>query len=49
MAVIYNSGAIFGGLFLGSLYNRIGRCKVIIIASILILTAIPLWTNPDND
>lgn len=43
IAVIYNIGAILGGLFFGTLSEKIGRRKAIIIAALLALPAIPLW------
>lgn len=44
IAVIYNIGAILGGLTFGVLSNRIGRKKAIMLAALLALPAIPLWT-----
>jgi SHS family lactate transporter-like MFS transporter len=43
IAVIYNIGAIIGGIFFGSLSERFGRRRIIIIASILSLVVLPLW------
>jgi MFS transporter, SHS family, lactate transporter len=43
IAVVYNIGAICGGLFFGSLSQRIGRKRAIVIASLLSLPIIPLW------
>jgi SHS family lactate transporter-like MFS transporter len=43
IAVVYNIGAIFGGIFFGSLSQRIGRRYAIVIASLLVLPIIPLW------
>jgi len=43
IAVIYNIGALLGGLFFGSLSQRIGRRKAIVIAAILAIPMIPLW------
>jgi SHS family lactate transporter-like MFS transporter len=43
IAVIYNIGAICGGLLFGSLSERFGRRRIIIIAALLSLSVIPLW------
>ncbi|GAN76255.1 MFS transporter [Acidisphaera rubrifaciens] len=43
IAVVYNVGAILGGLFFGTLSQRIGRRMAIVIAALLSLAAIPLW------
>ena len=43
IAVIYNIGAICGGILFGSLSERFGRRRCIIAASILSLLAIPPW------
>ncbi|HEY0790445.1 MAG TPA: MFS transporter [Chthoniobacterales bacterium] len=43
IAVVYNIGAILGGLFFGSLSERIGRKRAIISAALLVLPFIPLW------
>jgi MFS transporter, SHS family, lactate transporter len=43
IAVIYNVGAILGGLTGGSLSERIGRKRAIISSALLVLPAIPLW------
>jgi SHS family lactate transporter-like MFS transporter len=43
IAVVYNIGAICGGLFFGSLSQRIGRRLAIAIAALLSLAVIPLW------
>jgi len=45
VAIIYNIGAILGGLTFGILSNRIGRRKAIVMASLLALPIIPLWTH----
>jgi len=44
IAVVYNIGAILGGLFFGSLSERIGRRRAIITATLLALPVVPLWT-----
>ena len=43
IAVIYNIGAILGGLSFGSISERIGRRRAIVIAALLSLPIIPLW------
>jgi SHS family lactate transporter-like MFS transporter len=43
IAVIYNIGAIVGGLSFGALSERFGRRRMIIIASLLSLAVLPLW------
>jgi putative sialic acid transporter len=43
IAVIYNIGAILGSLTFGSLSERIGRRRAIVLATVLSLPVIPLW------
>jgi SHS family lactate transporter-like MFS transporter len=43
VAIVYNVGAILGGMMFGTLSERIGRKKAIICASLLALPAIPLY------
>jgi SHS family lactate transporter-like MFS transporter len=43
IAVIYNIGAICGGILFGSLSESFGRRRMIIIAALLSLLAVPLW------
>ncbi|HEX4411177.1 MAG TPA: MFS transporter [Xanthobacteraceae bacterium] len=43
IAVIYNIGAIIGGLSFGAMSERFGRRRMIIIASLLSLAVLPLW------
>jgi SHS family lactate transporter-like MFS transporter len=43
IAVIYNIGAICGGLLFGSLSEYFGRRRIIIIAALLSLSVVPLW------
>jgi MFS transporter, SHS family, lactate transporter len=43
IAVIYNIGAIIGGISFGSLSERFGRRRLIIIAAVLSLAVLPLW------
>src|SRR6202789_2801642 len=48
IAVIYNIGAICGGICFGTLSERFGRRRCIIIASLLSLPVIPLWALSDS-
>jgi SHS family lactate transporter-like MFS transporter len=43
IAVIYNIGAIIGGISFGSLSERFGRRRMIIIATVLSLVVLPFW------
>jgi MFS transporter, SHS family, lactate transporter len=43
IAVIYNIGAIVGGISIGALSERFGRRRIIIIAALLSLVVLPLW------
>ena len=43
IAAIYNVGAILGGILCGSLSERIGRRRMIIIAALFSLPVLPLW------
>src|SRR5271163_1780555 len=43
IAVIYNIGAIIGGISFGAMSERFGRRRMIIIASLLSLAVVPLW------
>jgi len=43
IAVIYNIGAILGGIVFGTLSEAIGRRRAIVIAALLALPVIPLW------
>jgi MFS transporter, SHS family, lactate transporter len=43
IAVIYNVGAIIGGISFGALSERFGRRRLIIIAAVLSLAVLPLW------
>ena len=48
IAVIYNIGAICGGILFGTLSERFGRRRCIIIAALLSLPVIPLWAFSDS-
>jgi SHS family lactate transporter-like MFS transporter len=48
IVVIYNLGAILGGLFFGAYSEHIGRRRAIIIAALLALPIIPLWAFSNN-
>ncbi len=43
IAVVYNIGAIIGGISFGSMSERFGRRRMIIIASLLSLAVLPFW------
>jgi SHS family lactate transporter-like MFS transporter len=43
IAIIYNIGAICGGILFGVLSERFGRRRCIVIAALLSLIVIPLW------
>lgn len=43
IAIAGNIGAVFGGMFFGSLSEKLGRRKAIVIASLLAIPMIPLW------
>ncbi len=43
IAVIYNIGAIIGGITFGTMSERFGRRRMIIIAAVLSLFVLPLW------
>jgi len=48
IAAIYNVGAIVGGILCGSLSERIGRRRMIVIAALLSLPVLPLWAFSDS-
>jgi MFS transporter, SHS family, lactate transporter len=48
IAVIYNIGAICGGILFGSLSERFGRRRCIVIAALLSLPVIPLWAFAES-
>ena len=43
IAIVYNIGAILGGLLIGALSQRIGRRRAILVAALLTLPVIPVW------
>lgn len=43
IAIIYNIGAIIGGILFGSLSQRLGRRRTIVTAALLALPVVPLW------
>jgi MFS transporter, SHS family, lactate transporter len=43
IAVIYNIGAVIGGISFGSLSERFGRRRIVIICAVLSLVVLPLW------
>jgi SHS family lactate transporter-like MFS transporter len=48
IAIIYNLGAIAGGICFGVLSNKIGRRRAIVIAALLAIPVIPLWTQASS-
>ncbi|MDE1995871.1 MAG: MFS transporter [Rhizobiaceae bacterium] len=43
IAIVYNIGAMAGGLMFGAFSQRIGRRRAIVIASVLAIPVAPLW------
>ena len=43
IAIVYNVGALIGGILFGAWSERIGRRRAIIIAAILAISVVPLW------
>ena len=43
IVIIYNIGALLGGILFGTLSEKIGRRKAIVIAAVLAIPVIPLW------
>jgi len=43
IAIVYNVGALIGGILFGAWSERIGRRRAIIIAAILAIPVVPLW------
>lgn len=43
IAVIYNLGALLGGIVFGTWSEKIGRRRAIVVAAVLAVPAIPLW------
>lgn len=43
IAVVYNIGALFGGIAFGAWSEKVGRRRAIVVAAILSIPAIPLW------
>jgi SHS family lactate transporter-like MFS transporter len=48
IAIVYNIGAICGGLLFGVMSERYGRRRCIVIAALLSLAVIPLWAFAAN-
>ncbi|HEX3408656.1 MAG TPA: MFS transporter [Candidatus Binataceae bacterium] len=48
IAIIYNVGALLGGLFFGYLSDRIGRRRAMIAAVLCALAIVPLWIYPHS-
>ncbi len=43
IAIIYNIGALLGGIVFGTWSEKIGRRRAILVAALLAIPAIPLW------
>ena len=43
IAIVYNVGALAGGILFGTLSERIGRRRTIVLAALLAIPMIPLW------
>src|SRR5579864_7550766 len=43
IAIVYNLGALVGGILFGTLSERIGRRRAIVIAALLAIPIVPLW------
>ncbi|MBV9672389.1 MAG: MFS transporter [Verrucomicrobia bacterium] len=43
IAIVYNIGAILGGIFFGTFSERFGRRRSIVVAALLTLPVLPLW------
>jgi MFS transporter, SHS family, lactate transporter len=43
VAIIYNVGALLGGIIFGAASERMGRRRTIVIAALLAIPVIPLW------
>src|SRR5579872_6460135 len=43
IVIVYNLGALAGGILFGNLSEKIGRRRTIIVAALLAIPAIPLW------
>jgi SHS family lactate transporter-like MFS transporter len=43
IAIVYNLGALAGGITFGSLSERLGRRRAIALAAVLAIPAIPVW------
>jgi len=48
VTIIYNIGAIAGGMFFGAFSQRIGRCRAIAISALLSIPMIPLWVGSSS-
>jgi MFS transporter, SHS family, lactate transporter len=48
IAVIYNIGAILGGLVFGLWSDTLGRRRAVVIATLLGLMVVPLWLYPSS-
>jgi MFS transporter, SHS family, lactate transporter len=48
IAIIYNIGALIGGIVFGTFSERMGRRRAIVVAALLAIPVIPLWAYPHS-
>jgi MFS transporter, SHS family, lactate transporter len=48
VAIVYNIGALLGGITFGTWSERIGRRRAIVIAALLAIPVIPLWAYSNS-
>jgi SHS family lactate transporter-like MFS transporter len=48
IAIIYNVGAISGGLLFGHFSDRIGRKRAMLLAVVMVAALVPLWVFPQR-
>lgn len=48
IAIIYNIGAIMGGIFFGQLSQKYGRRRMMIVSAFLAIVVAPLWSLPHS-
>jgi MFS transporter, SHS family, lactate transporter len=48
IAIVYNLGAIAGGILFGSLSQRLGRRRTMALGALLAIPMIPLWVGPSS-
>ncbi|HEY1525641.1 MAG TPA: MFS transporter [Candidatus Angelobacter sp.] len=48
IAIVYNIGALLGGIIFGAWSEKIGRRKAIVIAALCAIPCIPLWAHANS-